>query len=56
MAGNRKYGFLRGNAGSPKQAKWFCDGCKKLHDGNRARNGTLDKRSLCNLKYYAEFK
>ena len=56
MSGNRKHGFLRGNGGSAKPSDWFCDGCKKLHAGNRPRNGTLDKRSLCNSKYYIEFK
>ena len=56
MSGNRKHGFLRGNGGGAKPSDWFCDGCKKLHAGNRPRNGTLDKRSLCNTKYYIEFK
>ena len=43
MAGNRKHGFLRGNAngrnGSAASAAWFCSGCARDHGGRVERTG-----------------
>ncbi len=43
MAGNRKLGYLRGNAsgrnGSNTPPKWFCAGCIKNHGGRVFKTG-----------------
>ena len=43
MAGNRKHGFLRGNAkgrnGSNTPAPWHCAGCGRQHGGRVTRTG-----------------
>lgn len=58
MGGNRKHGFMRGNASGRRRAfweiPWFCDGCKIKHAYTRCRNGMLDGRSLCDRLYYRE--
>ena len=45
MAGNRKSGFLRGNAagrnGSKTPGNWFCVGCAKDLGGRTERTGYL---------------
>lgn len=52
MAGNKKYGFLRGNKGGFKPERWMCHGCGKFHEANRSKNGTLDGRTLCDKEYF----
>jgi hypothetical protein len=43
VAGNKKHGYLRGNAngrnGSNTPSRWFCEGCQKDHGGRVFRNG-----------------
>lgn len=52
MGGNRKHGFMRGNASGRRRAfweiDWRCDGCLKMKPYHSCRNGTLDGQSLCN--------
>lgn len=56
MAGNRKHGFMRGNAngrnGSLFVPKWFCSGCEKEHGGRVSRNKMLDGFDYCDRQYY----
>lgn len=56
MGGNRKHGFMRGNAsgrngfGTPK--KWFCTGCEREH-GGRVNRTKLGEADYCDRKYLA---
>lgn len=47
MAGNRKHGFMRGNANGRRPAYWqrrfFCAGCQKEHGPNTERTGFFDE-------------
>jgi len=56
MSGNRKHGFMRGNAagrnGSGTPDKWFCQGCKKMHTGRTMRTRMLDGFDYCDREYY----
>lgn len=56
MAGNRKNGYLRGNAsgrnGSNTPTKWFCGGCNREHGGKT--NRTLMRGvDYCDRTYFA---
>jgi hypothetical protein len=54
MAGNRKYGFRRGNASGRNgnhPSNWFCDGCQREHGYKVASWGTLDGKRLCSRQY-----
>jgi hypothetical protein len=56
MAGNRRHGFLRGNAngrnGSSTPAPWHCAGCGRLHGGRVTRTG-LAGHDYCDRTYLA---
>ena len=48
MGGNRKHGYMRGNASGRNGAgAWYCNGCGKMHPYSRFRNGTTDGKSYC---------
>jgi len=55
MAGNRKHGFMRGNAagrnGSGNE-QWFCHGCQKKHAARTMRNKMLDGFDYCDKMYW----
>ncbi len=55
MGGNRKHGFMRGNAngrnGSSKKPPWHCAGCNKNHQGSTFRT-LLDGSDYCERTYY----
>ena len=54
MAGNRKHGFMRGNANGRNgnhSPDWFCDGCKKVHGYKVISWGTLEGQRLCGRQY-----
>ena len=55
MSGNRKHGFMRGNANGRKRASWlnswYCDGCKREHGHQVFKNG-LNGLLLCDRQYY----
>jgi len=55
MGGNRKHGFMRGNAsgrnGTAWPAPWFCDGCKRDHGGRTFKNG-LKGSVYCDRQYF----
>jgi hypothetical protein len=46
MAGNRKYGFRRGNGGGFSN-KWFCSGCGKTHAVNVCIELELGAKRYC---------
>ncbi len=56
MGGNRKSGFLRGNANgrnassTPRQR--FCTGCQKVHGGRIERTGVYGLGEYCNRTYF----
>jgi hypothetical protein len=56
MAGNRKYGFLRGNAGGRNGSRtlvsWQCFGCDKQHAG-RTNRTLMGGKDYCDKKYFA---
>jgi len=56
MAGNKKHGYLRGNAngrnGSSHVNNWFCNGCQKTHTGKTFRNKMLDGFDYCDKEYF----
>ena len=58
MGGNRKHGFLRGNANGrnglfmPKP--FFCHGCNKIHCRTVERTIGLDNLIYCDRYYYSE--
>lgn len=54
MGGNRKHGFMRGNAsgrnGTGTPNPWYCDGCDKIHGGQVFKNG-YNGKLLCDRRY-----
>lgn len=55
MGGNRKHGFMRGNAAGRNgvgNEKWFCHGCQKQHTGQTMRNKMSDGFDYCDKMYW----
>jgi len=57
MGGNRKHGFMRGNASGRtydhRFRKFFCNGCQKEHGRRVERWQMTDGAMLCNRQYNA---
>jgi len=55
MGGNKKHGFMRGNAngrnGTNTPIPWFCTGCNKEHGGRVFRTG-YKQNLYCDLTYF----
>lgn len=57
MAGNRKHGFMRGNAngrnGTNSQKRWYCGGCSREH-GGRVDKTLMRGIDYCDRTYLAK--
>lgn len=55
MGGNRKHGFMRGNANGRRRAHYeitfFCEGCQREHGAKVERVGYKEKL-YCNRQYF----